>query len=166
MIGSVSSSYCDVISGVPQGSVLGPLLFLLYVNDIVSCAEGDVKLRLFADDVKLYVCYDKHGVRDVSILCGSLEKIQDWARIWQLQLAIPKCFAIYVGRAGVNPQLPCRLGDQVLVSQETARDLGIMVSSNLQFSNHCLCIAGKAYSRMCMIFRCFTVFEKDVLLRA
>ncbi len=72
MIGSVSSSYCDVISGVPQGSVLGPLLFLLYVNDIVSCAEGDVKLRLFADDVKLYVCYVTNTTLGMSPYCEVL----------------------------------------------------------------------------------------------
>ncbi len=166
VIGDSFSPYYDVISGVPQGIVLGPLLFLLYVNDIVQCADGDVKMRLFADDVKLYVSFYKDDVREISMLCGSLGNILDWSRTWQLQLAIPKCFIAYVGRANLNPHLPCRLGDQILESQTTVRDLGILVSSNLLFSEHCSSIAAKAFSRMCMIFRCFSVFDKDILLKA
>ncbi len=79
VINDVCSEVCDVISGVPQGSVLCPLLFLLYVNDIVDCASDGVKIKLFADDVKLYVIYQKNENLEKSLLCNSLREIMSWS---------------------------------------------------------------------------------------
>ncbi len=167
VVNDAFSDYCNVISGVPQGSVLGPLLFLLYINDIHDCVlDPGIKLKLFADDVKLYVIYDKCLMGDRSLLCDPLERILAWSCLWQLNLAIPKCFILYIGRPGVNPKLPCLLDGQVLESDSTVRDLGIHVSQNMKFSNHCQFIAAKAYSRMSMIFKCFSVYDKQVLLQA
>ena len=53
-VGSCYSSICSVISGVPQGSVLGPVLFILFVNDITDCMADNVSVKLFADDAKIY----------------------------------------------------------------------------------------------------------------
>ena len=77
------SSTCPVISGVPQGSVLGPVLFILYVNDIVDCANPGVTVKLFADDTKLYSAFDDLVTPDYLQSC--LSAITEWTDHWQLK---------------------------------------------------------------------------------
>jgi ribonuclease P/MRP protein subunit RPP40 len=72
------SSWKDVTSGVPQGSVLGPVLFILYVNDL---GRGLVsKIGKFADDTKM--CKSVNCVEDADILRNDLRKLNDWAYTW------------------------------------------------------------------------------------
>ena len=84
--GSQSSS-TEVLSGVPQGSVLGPVLFLLYVNDI---GEGiSSTFRLFADDCVLYRCIKSK--QDQIILQEDLQNMKQWAESWKMKFNVPKC---------------------------------------------------------------------------
>ena len=86
------SSECDVISGVPQGTVLGPILFLIYINDVEHVCCGDTKLQLFADDVKLY---SNVSIYDASrSLHQSLDNLVAWANEWQLAVNISKCAVV------------------------------------------------------------------------
>ena len=83
------SNVSDVVSGVPQGSVLGPIMFLIFINDIETVCCGDTDLQLFADDLKLY--------SSVNVSCNSLTLQQSidnlalWADKWQLNININKC---------------------------------------------------------------------------
>jgi len=56
-VGSSFSDYCDIVSGVPQDSVLGPVLFVIFVNEICNLLSPNFSLKLFSDDVKLYYCH-------------------------------------------------------------------------------------------------------------
>ena len=89
-IGEAISAPIPVISGVPQESVLGPTLFLLYINDVGDIFNDvRVSLSLFADDLKLYTLYKldaSHNDLQVPV-----NRLDDWASLWQLQIAIPKC---------------------------------------------------------------------------
>ena len=88
----------SVISGVPQRSVFGPTLFLLFINDLVDIFNDlPVSLSLFADDLKLYTCYKVDASHDD--LQIAIDRLIDWARLWQLQIAIPKCFGFRI----INP---------------------------------------------------------------
>ena len=88
--GSFSSSIL-VTSGVPQGSVLGPTLFLLFINDICDVFDGlHIKCKLYADDIKLYSCYDVNSSQ--SDLLVAISRLYNWSCVWQLQIAIEKCF--------------------------------------------------------------------------
>ena len=80
-----------VTSGVPQGSVLGPTLFLLFINDICDIFNDlTVSCKLFADDVKLYSCYDTKA--SPNELITAIDKLYQWSVTWQLPIAIDKCF--------------------------------------------------------------------------
>ena len=76
--------------GVPQGSVLGPTLFLLFINDVIF-SHLDVSFKLFADDKKLYSCYDITCADD---FCIAIKRLCDWSTVWQLNIAVEKCLHV------------------------------------------------------------------------
>ena len=85
------SSLVSIVSGVPQGSVLGPLLFLLFINDKESVCDGKSTLQLYADDVKLYSSVDLHD--HPNSLQLPLDRLSAWADQWQLTINISKMFS-------------------------------------------------------------------------
>ena len=126
----------QVISGVPQGSVLGPILFLLYINDIDSICCGSTKFTLFADDLKLYSTIETD--RDNECLQRSLDRLLQWCYDWQLTVNVSKCHAIHIGRGycnnsdNDNNDAYCFAG-QVLHVADCVSDLGVDVDSSLSF---------------------------------
>ena len=91
IVEGMNSSSCNVISGVSQGSVLGPVLFLMYVNDIGLNIHGEI--RLFADDIFLY-----QPIRtpdDHLQLQEDLNTLTKWASDWKMMFNIPKCKIVY-----------------------------------------------------------------------
>ena len=77
LVNNCYSEWSNVISSVPQGSVLGPILFLLYINDIVDVVHG-CKITLFADDVKVFWVYDNKS-KSINVLQICLDKFSDWS---------------------------------------------------------------------------------------
>ena len=96
----MSSTYSDwlsVRSGVQQGSVLSPLLFLLYIDDLHSIVRHS-KLKLYADDVTLY--REIKSEADCELLQEDLDHICNWANKWQLCLNVSKCEALLISNKG------------------------------------------------------------------
>ena len=89
------SSWTQVCSGVPQGSVLGPLLFVLYINELPSLVSSS--LLMYADDIKLYRCI--HSPEDCVILQNDINILFDWSKQWLLSFNISKCKVLHVGSA-------------------------------------------------------------------
>ena len=85
-IGTVQSKLPPVISGVPQGSVLGPFLFLLYINDLPEFLNTSISSKLFADDLKAYGGYDQ--INDNEEFQITLSRLVDWSNRWQLKLSV------------------------------------------------------------------------------
>jgi ribonuclease P/MRP protein subunit RPP40 len=94
-IGNSFSSTIDVTSGVPQGSVLGPLLFLLYINDLCNIFGDSLSVKLFADDVKIYA--ELNSTDSCDKIQDGLNKLYDWSKAWQLNVSLNKCFVLHVG---------------------------------------------------------------------
>ena len=90
------SDWCPVISGVPQGSVLGPLLFVLFIDDIGKICSADVTHQPFADDLKLYTSVVSGSTG--SNLQESLDKLCVWCSNWQLTVNIAKCYVHHLGK--------------------------------------------------------------------
>jgi len=95
VLDSISSGPVQVLSGVPQGTVLGPLMFLLYINDIMQGINSP--LRLFSDDCLLYriIC----SIEDTVRLQEDLNRLSEWTDTWQLRFNITKCSVIQCTRS-------------------------------------------------------------------
>ena len=84
-----------VVSGVPQGTVLGPILFLIFINDVTDDPVNKVSLSLFADDLKLYSSVNKCD--DLLSLQCALDKLAVWSSEWQLNVNIEKTYILHIG---------------------------------------------------------------------
>ena len=92
VVNGVHSSYVKVTSGVPQGSILGPMLFLLYINDINNAITSQI--ALFANDSVLYI--NIRNQNDQVILQYDLDTISSWAEKWLMELNINKCSVLCI----------------------------------------------------------------------
>ena len=139
------SDWLPVLSGVPQGSVLGPVLFLVYVNDIVNSLESTTSL--FADDAKIYKTLKTKD--DTEALQRDMERLQEWSDKWQLTFNSNKCKTMHIGRS--NQQVNYQLNESRLNKSTQEKDLGIIVASDLKPSAHVTTIAARANSRLGII---------------
>jgi hypothetical protein len=165
-IDNIFSSIVTVTSGVPQGSVLGPILFLMFINDICDLFNDlNVKSKLFADDLKLYANRtDGDAVND---LTTALERLESWCNDWQLYLASDKCSVLQLGpRSSRVPQAKYKLCSNALSVCKSIRDLGIVVDSGLNFAEHVSIITRKALLRCKLILKCFCSRNRDLLVKA
>ena len=85
---------CDVYSGLPQGSVLGPLLFILYINDLPDNLTH--KFKLYADDGKLII--ELGADRDDDDMQSNINKIVKWCKTWSMELTPEKCKGMHLGK--------------------------------------------------------------------
>ena len=135
-----SSSEVPVTSGVPQGSVLGPLLFLLYINDLPQNIQSQV--RLFADDTAVYLTVN--SPQDANTLQADLDTLQEWEQTWDMEFNPGKCQVLHISNSN-NPLLShYTLHGQVLESTDSAKYLGINISKTLNWNYHINEITNKA----------------------
>ena len=131
-IGNTLSSALAVHIGVHQGSVLGPLLFVIFINDITtpSHLHNSVRIRLFADDAKIYSTDPQH-------LQNSLDSINSWVEKQQLRFCPEKCFTLSICKPSVKISKPeFVIENQKLSNTAVIKDLGIMISDDLRWSHH------------------------------
>ena len=148
------SSLRDVLSGVPQGSVLGPLLFVLFVNDLPDSVKNVTKL--FADDLKLIAdASDKVSIEN------DLSSLEEWESLWLLKFNPKKCKVMHLDY-NHNPNNEFKLDGIILESIVTEKDLGLTVSHDLKWdSNIKLCIKD-ANRAICWISR--NLLERDSVI--
>ena len=157
-IRNTTSDWLPVVSGVPQGSVMGPVLFLIYINDLVKNLESAASL--FADDAKIYRTIKTEA--DIDALKRDMERLDEWSKKWLLSFNVDKCKTMHVGHH--NRRADYHLNQRQLQKTTQEPDLGIIVSANLKSSMHVSKVAAKANSRLGIIKRNFTVLSKDILM--
>ena len=141
VIDGEESESVPVTSGVPQGSVLGPILFLVYINDLPDEVRSQV--RLFADDTALYLTMESED--DSSALQNDLDILSAWESRWDMEFNPSKCQVVHVaGSKGPVNKTNYVLHGQVLESVTSARYLGVDISSNLSWKTHVDRITGNA----------------------
>jgi len=138
-IGKTHSTWLAVTSGVPQGSVLAPLLFILYINDL-RINSDKIKLLKFADDTKVYSTISSYD--DVLELQSKLDILGNWFTTWRMPVNISKCGVLEFLNTSFPKQYKL-LGESIKVV-ETERDLGLLINSDLSNKQHIESIISKA----------------------
>jgi ribonuclease P/MRP protein subunit RPP40 len=159
------SHWRSVLSGIPQGTILGPLLFIIYINDLPNiCTEG-TEVYLFADDAKFYK-FIKTDI-DHLILQNNFNDFQQWSNKWQLKLNVKKCKIISFGRGDIvkyNYSITSEQVESPLGREEYITDLGIVMDQELKFSRHIKDKINKAFSVLGVIKRNFKYLNADTLV--
>jgi len=162
---SVSGSHSDIVSvtsGVPQGSVLGPTLFLLFINDIVY--QTNSTLRLFADDCIVYRKIDSSV--DHEKLDLDLNNLSSWSNRWQMTFNTSKCKILPITNKRSPSKYTYSLGDTGLEHVKSHRYLGITCNSQLRWSEHVNNISTKANRTLGIVRRILKPCSTDVKSRA
>lgn len=157
IVNGVKSDWAAVTSGVPQGTVLGPLLFLVYVNDLPENVSSVIKM--FADDTKVYRGVSQAS--DIQALQSDLDTLLQWADRWQLPFNRAKCSSLHLGR--LNASHVYRMGDTQLTQVLVEKDLGIQLDHQLKFREQAAAAIARASHILATIRRSFSVIDETTL---
>ena len=142
---------CNITSGVPQGSVIGPQLFTIFINILLIELENQtgIDAYAFADDVKILSSNPQH-------LQSSLDSITRWSKLWQLKINPTKSEHIhFLSRKPSNTTQSFHIQGQTIEQTETVRDLGIFLSEDLRWSVQASKVYTKSITQMYTILRTF-----------
>ncbi|BHF81767.1 hypothetical protein SprV_0802490100 [Sparganum proliferum] len=156
-VGRQESLEVSVVSGVPQGSVLGPRLFLVFINDCVKNLDCDA--ILFADDIKLWKVI--HSAADADHLQVNLNGLEDWSKRWLMPFNISKCNFLQLGSFRASSPRTYFLHDTPLQQIDSQKDLGVLITSSLKPTLHCAKAAKSATATLQLIRRALTGFDPD-----
>ena len=156
VIGESYSDWRPVTSGVPQGSVLGPLLFVVFINDMPAVVNHIIKL--FADDSKLIGVIKNNS--DLELVQKDLDALVCWAKEWRMLFHPDKCKVMSISKIKVNrPQLSMEKTNSTerhtLEYSEVERDLGIMVAHNLKSEHQVMNAVAKASMSLSILRKTF-----------
>jgi len=143
------SEWSDVMSGIPQGSVLGPVLFVIFINDLPSVVKSAMKV--FADDTKVYNCVKED--KGVEELQADIESMARWGDKWQLPFNTGKCKSLHLGRTNSRHVYTLNGNDLEQVHQE--KDLGVVIDDRLKFHTHTTGAVNKANQILAVIKKSF-----------
>jgi hypothetical protein len=156
-----SSEWADVLSGVPQGSVLGPVLFLVYINDLDDEVRMVSMVKKFADDTKL-------GQRAATAeerqrLQEALDNLGVWARRWEMKFNVKKCKVVHIGHGNVEQEYMMD-GEKLTAASEEV-DIGVTVNKNLKPSQQCAKAARTAQAVLGQLARAFHYRDRHIFVR-
>ena len=135
------SNFVHVDSGIPQGTVLGPLLFLCHINDLPLSVDS--KIRLFADDCLIY--REISSIEDKVQLQKDLDSLQDWAENWGMCFNTQKCYILSTATARKQTPYFYQLNWEILQSVPNTPYLGVTLSTDLKFNIHLNKNVAKSY---------------------
>lgn len=161
IVNGESSKTYPVISGIPQGSVLGPILFVVYINDLPEIPDS--KSPLFADDTKLY--REIKSYRDVEIMQNDLNNLQKWSDKWLLKFHPNKCKVLSIKSKEKTKRKYYMNGtaNQIQLENITSeKDIGVTVDADLNFTAHIQLGVNKANSILGLIRRSFTYLDEKM----
>ncbi len=173
ILGDSKSDWLNVLSGTPQGSVLGPLLFTIFINDMPRDLHHHC--RLFADDTKLIAPIK--NAQDYALLQSDINKLVSWARTWNMSFNIEKCKFMIICKNKLFRNFRIPPNDDLhtilppltmenhpgslapLLSTSIERDLGIYISDDLKWHHQCMIASNKAYAVLGQLKQCIKTWN-------
>ena len=149
VVNGATSEECPVSSGVPQGTVIGPLLFLIYINDLPSVVSPGTTVRLFADDCAVY--RSVKSVHDRDCLQKDIDSLQSWERTWKMEFNASKCHTLHITRKRNYLDTRYTIHDTQLEVKDSAPYLGVNIHHKLSWNSHIDAVAKKADSTRAFI---------------
>ena len=143
----------SVTSGIPQGSVLGPVLFACYINDMPDVVDSPI--HMFADDTK--ISRQMTAQSDQVALQTDLKQLEAWTRKWQLRFNQKKCKVMHLGQYNHHYDYTITSGgkDTTMGEITNERDLGVQIDHDLKFDQQVEMVANKANKMLGLIRRSF-----------
>ena len=167
VVNGTSSQPAPVTSGIPQGSVVGPMLFVMYINDLPDVCTSNVKL--FADDTKLFTRSDDEAA--TTAMQEDLNRLKQWSNDWLLRFHPQKCSVLKLGskKSGTKYTMKEKGNGEeheiVLEEHVVEKDLGVYVDNALSFKEHVIRSTAKANKVVGIIRRTFDFLTDDLLVR-
>ena len=164
-VGNCFSSRYMCTSGVPQGGVLSPLLFLAYTYDLPDklITHPSVKVQMYADDIKVYGVYGRENQTEIyRALTQSISNMLDWATVWEIPVNLAKTSVVHLGN---GPKMEYKFNGITLKPSCEMKDLGIFIDSSLNFETHINMAVRKAFSALFTICRNIRSNEASVLIK-
>jgi len=165
-VGSKLSNEKSIPSGIPQGSIGGPILFIIYISDLIEfCKTENVVIKLFADDLKIY--HTSNSTTEFNLpLQNFITKFTKYCSMNGLKIASEKCNVLHLGGRR-NPKLPYFLFNSPIPTTEDqpVRDLGLYYSSNLKYHHHVDNIAKKARRISFALLKSIRSRNSDILIQ-
>ena len=164
-VNGIHSSWEPVSSGVPQGSVLGPLLFVIFINDMPEVVDEDSLLVMFADDAKL--SREQASIDDKEVEQEDINNLYEWAKENGMSHHPGKCHVLKIGEREITLHdlfEPYKLGENILEVVENERDLGVYVDQDLTFEHHLAVKVKKANQIIGVIRRSFSFLDEETFL--
>ena len=158
VVGGEHSTWTKVVSGVPQGTVLGPLLFLIYINDLPDNIHSAV--RLFADDCVLY--REIKNEFDSHELQKDLNRLAQWEHDWQMHFNTQKCFDMRITHARHVKHYNYTLGDSTLQETDSHPYLGVCITKDLTWNKHIHQITASANRTLAFVRRYLHSCPKNI----
>ena len=149
---------CDVLSGVPQGTVLGPILFLIFINDIGERLNSNI--NLFADDCALH--RNIRSEEDSYILQNDLKMLYDWTKRWKMEFNVSKCYSLTVTLNKNKIQTNYRINEELVENVNSYKYLGVYISSKMQWNETVDHMVSKANSTLGLLKRNFSACSSGI----
>jgi hypothetical protein len=153
VVDGADSGRLPVLSGVPQGTVLGPLLFLAYINDLQDWTKHS-NARLFADDSLLFRTI--RSTKDELLLQEDLTRLEEWEKSWEMKFNPSKCTVIQIAPGkGKLLKTEYELHGEIISTSDCSKYLGVSIKNNLAWDTHIQGITGKANRNLGFLRRNF-----------
>jgi len=161
LVDGAKSSWREVLSGVPQGSVLGPVLFVIFINDLEDTVTANQILKMFADDTK--VGQDVSGADGCEELQNTLNRLWKWVTDWGMAFNVEKCHVMHFGKN--NSKHKYEMDGRVLEESAKEKDVGVLISNDGKPSAHVKKAASTATAVLNQILRTFHYRDRITYLR-